>query len=129
VISFVEAATLVEVVEDGRVDGNEFLRNSHPPEALHCYFSSSQWKVRVLNSVIGPSTSGLQIVTAQITKRGVVRRKPVGDQDLRLAIEPHQFSEHFQRGAFVSSRRNGTFQHPAFVIESLPWAVPIAIVL
>tara|TARA_B100001939_G_C16495432_1_gene427325 strand:- start:42 stop:179 length:138 start_codon:yes stop_codon:yes gene_type:complete len=45
VISFREAAILVEVVEDGGMDGHEFLQTSHSPKALHRAFSSSEWKM------------------------------------------------------------------------------------
>ena len=36
-----EAAFLVEVVVDGRVDGGEHLQTSHPPEPEHRAFASS----------------------------------------------------------------------------------------
>ena len=44
-ISLGETALLVEVVEDGGVDGGELLKTSHAPEALHGPFSSSKRKV------------------------------------------------------------------------------------
>jgi hypothetical protein len=34
-VSAGEAAFLVEMVEDGRVDGGEFLQTSHAPKSLH----------------------------------------------------------------------------------------------
>ena len=45
IVPFGEAAILVEVVEDGGMDGNELLQTSHSPKALHGSFSSSEWKV------------------------------------------------------------------------------------
>ncbi len=36
-----EATLVVEVVENGGVDGGELLKTSHLPEPLHCSFSSS----------------------------------------------------------------------------------------
>ena len=44
-ISAGEAAFLVEVVVDGRVDGGELLQTSHAPESLHGTFSSSKRQV------------------------------------------------------------------------------------
>ena len=55
VISLGEIALLVEVVEDGRVDGGELLKTSHAPEALHRAFSSSEGEMGVLHSVVQPS--------------------------------------------------------------------------
>ncbi len=44
-ISACEAALLVEVVVDGRVDGGELLKTSHKSELLHVPFSSSERQV------------------------------------------------------------------------------------
>ena len=52
-----EAALLVEMVEDGRVDGDEFLQTSHAPEALHGPFSSSERQMRILNPIVQPTTA------------------------------------------------------------------------
>jgi hypothetical protein len=37
-----KAAILFEMVEDGGMDGDEFLQTSHSPKALHRPFSSSE---------------------------------------------------------------------------------------
>ncbi len=37
-----EVALLIEVVVDRGMGGGELLQAAHPPEALHCSFSSSQ---------------------------------------------------------------------------------------
>ena len=54
-ISLGEVALLVEVVEDGRVDGGELLKTSHPPETLHRAFSSSEGEMGVLHTIVEPS--------------------------------------------------------------------------
>jgi hypothetical protein len=38
------------------MDGGEFLQTSHPPEAQHRPFSSSEWLVRVLGPIVQPAT-------------------------------------------------------------------------
>uniref|UniRef100_UPI0037CCA422 hypothetical protein n=1 Tax=Ruegeria marisflavi TaxID=2984152 RepID=UPI0037CCA422 len=43
--TFQKDEVLVEVVEDGGVNSNEFLKASHLPEALHGALSSSERKV------------------------------------------------------------------------------------
>ncbi len=60
-VSTVEVAFLIEVVEDGGVDGGEGLQTSHAPETEHGPFSSSQWQMRVLDAVVQPSACRLQI--------------------------------------------------------------------
>jgi hypothetical protein len=51
-----EAALRVEMVADRGMDGGEFLQTSHPPEAQHRPFSSSEWQVRVLGPIVQPAT-------------------------------------------------------------------------
>ena len=50
-----ETSLLVEVVEDGGMDGGELLKTSHAPEALHCAFSSSEGEMGVLHTIVEPS--------------------------------------------------------------------------
>jgi hypothetical protein len=50
-----EGAFLIEVVVNGAVEGCEFLQTSHPPEAEHGPFSSSEWLVRILHPVVQPT--------------------------------------------------------------------------
>ena len=54
-ISLGKTAFLVEVVEDGGVDGGKLLETSHAPEALHRSFSSSEGEMGVLHTVVEPS--------------------------------------------------------------------------
>jgi hypothetical protein len=44
-ISAGEVMFLVEVVVNGGVNGGELLQTSHPPEADHSPFPSSEWQV------------------------------------------------------------------------------------
>ena len=45
-------ALLVEMVADRGMNGGEFLQTSHPPEALHCPFSSSERQMRVFGLIV-----------------------------------------------------------------------------
>jgi len=40
-----ECSALIEVVENGRMNGSEFLKTSHSAEALHGSVPSSEWQV------------------------------------------------------------------------------------
>ena len=51
-----EAAFLVEVVENGGVDGNEFLQGWRPSETEHGSLSSSKRQVRIFCSIVQPAT-------------------------------------------------------------------------
>ncbi len=51
-ISAGEAASLIEVVLHGRMDGGEFRKTSYAPEALKGPFSSSKRQVRILNRLL-----------------------------------------------------------------------------
>lgn len=126
-IPFAEVSVLVEVVEHGGVNGNEFLQTSHPPEALHCTLSSPERPVRILNAVVEPTPAGLQIDATQITQSCLVGSKTVGHKNIRLAVPSHQFSEHFQCRTLVSSLGDNAFQHLALLINRTPEIVPLAI--
>ncbi len=115
------------MIVDGRMDGGEFLQTSHASETLHGAFSSSEWQVRVLNPVIEPPTRLLLFQRAHFCERCFVRRKTVGDDLFRSAMALHQFPEEFQSCSFVSALRNNRFQHLAFVIDSTPKIMPLAI--
>ena len=71
-ISLGKTAFLVEVVEDGGMDGGELLQTSHPPEALHCAFSSSEGEMGVLNSVVEPSARCLFFNLLELSQSGSV---------------------------------------------------------
>ena len=61
ILSAVEGALIVEMVEDGSVDGSELLQCSHPPAAKHCPFPPSERLVRILRTVVGPAASFLPV--------------------------------------------------------------------
>jgi hypothetical protein len=127
VVSFRETAILVEVVEDGGMDGDEFLQTSHPPKALHRPLSSSEWQVRILSAVVEPSTANLQIVASQLTKSSPIGWTPVRGQDFGPTMPLHQFPKHFQCGTLVSAHCYDTLKHLTFVIDSPPQIMAFAV--
>jgi hypothetical protein len=54
-----EAAFLFKLVENGSVDGDEFLQGSHAPEPLHGSLSSSKQQTGIFWSTVQPATSFL----------------------------------------------------------------------
>jgi hypothetical protein len=50
-----ESAFLIQVVVNGAVEGCEFLQTSHPPEAEHGPFSSSEWLMGILDANVQPT--------------------------------------------------------------------------
>jgi hypothetical protein len=65
-----EAAFLVEVVEDGRVNGCELLQRSHAPEAEHGPFTFSKRLVRIFRTIVGPTADLMVIGTVEFAQRG-----------------------------------------------------------
>ena len=45
------------MVVDGRMDGGKFLEASHPPETEHGVFSSPEWQVGILRTIVQPAAS------------------------------------------------------------------------
>ncbi len=67
-----ERSFLVEVIEDGGMDGGEFLQTSHAPETLHRAFTPSKRQVRVLDAVVEPPARLLFFERAKLSERGSV---------------------------------------------------------
>ena len=63
----------IEVVVDGRMNGDEFLQASHPPETEHGVFSSPKRQMRILRPIVQPAAGLLQTGAAQFAQRRSVR--------------------------------------------------------
>jgi len=83
--------------------------------------------MRVLYAVVEPAPTCLQIAASEFAQRCAVRWEAIGDQDIWLAISSHEFSQHFQCRAFVSSHRDDAFQNLTLVIHGAPEIVTLAI--
>jgi hypothetical protein len=79
------------MVADGGMDGGEFLQTSHPPEAQHRPFSSSEWLVRVLGPIVQPATRFLAMAGTDFPKSGTVGPEPVGYDRFRATMLTHCF--------------------------------------
>ncbi|GJL96273.1 MAG: hypothetical protein DHS20C06_00900 [Hyphobacterium sp.] len=53
-IAGVEMSIMVEVVVDGRMDGDELLKASHSPESEHRALSPTERQVAVLGPIVEP---------------------------------------------------------------------------
>ncbi len=109
------------------MDGGELLQTSHAPEPLHGAFSSSERQVRILNAVVEPPARPLFFSSAELSERGYVGGEAIRHDVFRFAVSLHQFPEEFQCRLFVSTFGNDCFQHLAFVINSPPEVVSLAI--
>jgi len=74
---------LIEVVVDGGMEGGEFLKAPHPPEAEHRPFSSSKRLMRVFRPVVQPPAGLLQVGAANVPQGCTVRPEPISDDRLR----------------------------------------------
>ena len=64
---------MIEVIVDGGVNSGECLQTSHAPEAEHGPFSSSKRQVRILCSIVQPTTGFLPVYCANLLQRRSVR--------------------------------------------------------
>jgi hypothetical protein len=58
-VSAVEVAVVVEVIVDRGMGGGKFLQGLYVPELRHRAFSSSEWLMRILGSIVAPPTAFL----------------------------------------------------------------------
>ncbi len=73
-----EGAFLVEVVEDRGVDGSELLQCSHAPEAEHRPLTPSKWLVRILRTIVRPTTGFLPVADAKLLQRRTTGPEAIG---------------------------------------------------
>ncbi|MDF1806802.1 MAG: hypothetical protein P1U60_10530 [Hyphomonas sp.] len=72
-----EMTTEVEMVVDGGVDGNEFLKRGIASETLHGSLSSSERLMGVLGPILQPSRGILAVAYAEVRECRAARTKPV----------------------------------------------------
>ena len=94
---------MVEVVVDGGVGGDEFVRATHMPKAGRCALPSSQWQVAVFGSIIEMAAGLLPVVIADFTHGGGVRKQPVSDDLLRASRALHLLLQEGENGLFIAS--------------------------
>ena len=61
------------MVVDGRMDSGKFLEASHLPETEHRVFSSPEWQVGILRTIVQPAASLMLTGSAQFTQCRAVR--------------------------------------------------------
>ena len=117
----------IEVVVDGRVNGDEFLKASPPPETEHGMFSSPERQVCILRPIVQPVAGLLQTGSAQSTQSRSVRSQPIRDERIRSAVALHQFPEKFHISFAVSLLRDKGLQHLAFLVDGAPKVMAFAV--
>jgi hypothetical protein len=110
VILIGEAAILIEVVENGGVNGGEFLQTSHSAKALHRPFSSSKRQLGILRSVVQPAADFLPVDTTDLFQSRAVRAQLVRDDNLGGTVLMHCFPKEFQRCPIFSGLRHETLE-------------------
>ena len=76
-------ALLVEVVMEGRINGDGFLQTSHLPKPEHGPFSSSKTQVRILSAIVQPAARFLFRYVSNVLHCSAVRSEFVGYDDFR----------------------------------------------
>ncbi len=122
-----ETAFLVEMVEDGGMDGGEFLQVSHPPEAGHGAFSSSEGQVGIIGTIVQPAPGLLPIGVSDLLHGGAVGAQLVGDDLFRTTVTFHQFPEEFQCRLAIAALGDQGFEDLALVIDGSPHVIRLAV--
>ncbi len=73
---------MIDVIVGKDVISGEFLQTSHAPEAEHGPFSSSKRQVRILCSIVQPTTGFLPVRCANLVQRRSARAEQVRDDHL-----------------------------------------------
>ncbi len=109
------------------MNGGEFLKTSHASKPQHRALSSSEGQVRILSPIVEPASGRLPSAGADFAQGGSIGPEFVGHDLLSSAMFAHCFLQEFQRGLLVSGLRNEAFKHLAFVIDSPPQIMCVAI--
>ena len=110
ILPAVEAAFRVEQVVDRSMGGGELLECSHPPEAKHRPFPSSEWLMGILRAVIHPPAGLLSVTDAERAQGGAIGAQTVGDEVIGRAMALQRFPEEFQCRLLVARLRHEAFR-------------------
>ena len=100
---------MIEVIEDGDVNGDKFLQTSHSSKAGHLPFSSSERKMRILDPVVQVTAGSLFVPVSDFSHRGRVGPQSVCDDKLGLAVSLHCFLQEFKGITLVPTFGNIAF--------------------
>jgi len=118
---------LVEMVVNRGVDGDELLQTSRSSEAEHGSLSSSKRQVRILGSIVQPTTCLLAICVADDLHGSAVRPQKISHDDMWSTISFHCFPEEFQCRFAIPALGDIAFKHFALVINGPPEIVGFSV--
>ena len=97
------------------------LRGSYALEPLHLPLPSSCWLMRILHSIVAPSTAFMAFCDFKITGCSPIRSEVIRDQLVwDKAIFPQQLAHQFERRPLVASNLDQNVEHFAFGIHGAP---------
>src|SRR5450631_2074779 len=111
----------VEGVVDCCMHGEKSLGGCNALETLHLVFSSSGWLMRILCSIVAPSTTLMPFCDSKITGSGSIRSQIVCDQLVwDKAIFLQKLAHEFQGGTLVPPALDQHIKHFALGIHGAP---------
>lgn len=111
----------IEGVVDRGMGREESLRGSRILEADPGSFSSSNWLVRVLGTIVQSPARHMVALQSKIADGRVIRLELVGrDRNRDDALALNQTTHEFQGGAFVAPWLHQDIEHFAFRIRGAP---------
>ena len=111
------------------MDGDRFLQGPHPAEALHGAFASSKRLMRILRTIVGPTTGFAIVRLSQVLQRRAVGSQFVCDEDMRATVAFHRFAEKFQCGFAIPALCNKSLQDFSLMVDGPPEVVRDAVEL
>ena len=125
--SWIEVAFLVEVIVNWRMDGRELLQGSKSPEPQHRSLSSSKQQVWILCSIVQPATRRLSSRIADYLHHCAVVSQPIRDDNIRLAVASHRFSEKFLCRFAITALCDIAFENFTLVVDGSPQIVRFSV--
>src|ERR1700730_18038315 len=111
----------VEGVIGGCVGGEKSLRGSHALEPLHLPLPSSGWLMRILRSIVAPSTAFMTLCDSKVTGWSPISSQVICDElvwDKAVCLQ--QLSHQFKRRLLVPTGLDQNVEHFVLGIHGTP---------
>lgn len=103
--------------------GCKFLQTFHSPKPQHSPLSSSKWLMRILSTIVQPSTTLALFECSYSLDRGAIGRQSIGHERFDLAMPSQRFPEEFQCSLLIAALGDEAFKDLALVVNCAPEVV------
>jgi hypothetical protein len=100
------------MVEDRWVNRGEFLQTAHSPETEHRPLPSSKRQVRILRTIVPPTTGFLPVADAKFLERSAIGAEAIRHQLLGATVAFQRFLEKISKQPSCRASSSRSFQAP-----------------